>query len=409
MLRPGFTFLEVLLVISILGIMTMGAVPTYRDFLIRSDLDNSTAQVTQGLGRARLLAQSNKEDSAWGFYVPAGILFKGENYGTRDTIFDEVYPMPSTITAEGPTEIVYSRLVGVPSATGTIILTTISAEQRSIVIEVKQESLAVIQNDTITVCHATGGGEHTLTIPDSAWPAHQTHGDHYGACAGSSSSSSVQSSSLASSVASSVASSASSSSAISSAVSSAGVPTCVDRFIVGADGVITTLGSLSVTYSVLGSVFTYGTGGPDIDITVSASKRDNQKLKDLFSGHAINGQTYTDTLTGLVNGSSLVTSFNAYFKRNGWLTYDHTYGTGDGFGHIQILRDGATPPSAVQYGGSASVQPYLQGILDAQGKIDIGAYEAVLLAEMGTCLNCASTDYQDAVVKMSFSAPSNCN
>lgn len=412
MRRPGFTIVELAVVLGILSFVVMGAIPAYNDFLIRSDLDSSTAQVAQGLGRARLLAQSGKEGAAWGFYVPAGVLFKGESYETRDPVHDETYPMPSTITADGPTEIVYSRLLGVPSATGTIILTTLNAEQRSILIEVKQESLAVIQNDRITICHRTGGNQHTLNIPDSAWPAHQAHGDTYGACPGSSSSSAAQSSSAASSVVSSAAASSAASSAVppaSSAASSSSVPACASRFSLSSNGVITILGSLNVTYTVIGSQLTYGAGGPNIDVTAKYRKNTGP-WTDLFGGGAINGNGgQVSTVTGLKSGNTLITNFRAYFKQKGWLTYDKTYATNDGSDHVRILRDGDTPPSAAAYGGQTSLKTYLQSILDAQGKIDVGPYELVLLAEMGDCTNCASGDFQDAVVKMSFSQPTGCN
>lgn len=410
MRRSGFALLEVLLVVAILGMIGGVSVPMYRDFQIRSDLDSSTEHVTQGLAKARLMAQSGEQDSAWGFYVPAGILFKGATYATRDEQYDEVYPMPSTITSIGPTEVSYSRLVGAPSETGSIVLSTINTEQRTILIEVKQESLAVVQGDVIVVCHKPDGNPRTLTIPDSAWPAHQAHGDTYGACAGASSASSAASS-VASSAASSVApvSSSSAGSAVSSAASSV-AGTCANRFSVAADGTITTTASLSATYSVLGSQITYGSGGPDIDVTAEYSVNKGKKWTKLFGGSAINGNGgETSVVTGLKNGTKLTTHFNAYFKRRGWLTYDKTYATDDTSGHIKILRNGDLPPSTSGYGGQGSVKNFLGSVTGANGRISIGAYDLVILAELGDTLSGASADFQDAVVKLSFSQPTSCD
>jgi len=408
MLRRGFALLEVLLVIAILGMISGVSVPMYRDFQIRSDLDSSTEQVTQGLAKARLMAQSGEQDSAWGFYIPAGVLYKGESYAARDPQYDEVYPMPSTITPTGPTEVSYSKLVGAPSATGSITLSTINTEQRTILIEVKQESLAVVQGDRITVCHNAGTeSAHTLTIPDAAWPAHQGHGDTYGACPGSSSSSASVASSAASSVVSSAASSVASSVAASSSSAAAG---CADRFSVASNGKITTTGTLTATYTVLGSEITYGAGGPDIAVTAEYNKTPSNSWPDLFGGAAINGNGgQTTTVTGLTNGSKLTTRFRAYYKKKGWLTYDETYATDDGSGHIKILRNGDTPPSTSGYGGQGSAKNFLAPILNAQGKISIGTYDVVLLAELGQSTTGSSADFQDAVVKISFSQPSSCN
>lgn len=412
MRRSGFALLEVLLVIAILGMIGGFSVPMYRDFQIRSDLDSSTEQVTQGLAKARLMAQSGEQDSAWGFYIPAGILFKGDSYESRDEQYDETYPMPSTITSSGPTEVSYSKLIGAPSETGSIVLTTINTEQRTILIEVKQESLAVVQGDVITVCHKPDGNPRTLTIPDSAWPAHQSHGDTYGVCPGASSASSVAASSVASATSSIIASSAAS--AASSAVGGAGASSsslaCANRFSVSANGTITTTGTLSATYTVLGSQITYGAGGPNIDVTAQYKKSPSASWPDLFGGSAINGNGgQTTTVTGLQNGTTLVTRFHAYYKKKGWLTYDKTYATNDNSGHIKILRNGDTPPSTSGYGGQGSVKNFLQGVLDAQGKISVGAYDVVILAELGDTLSGTSADYQDAVVKVSFSQPTSCN
>lgn len=405
MLRRGFALLEILLVVSILGMIGGVSIPMYRDFQIRSDLDSSTEQVTQGLARARLLAQAGEQDSAWGFYVPAGVLYKGDSYETRDPNYDETYPMPSTITSTGPTEITYSKQIGAPSQTGSITLTTLNTEQRTILIEVKLESLAVVQNDSIMICHQTGGGgQHTLMVGDSAWPAHQAHGDFYGPCPGSSSSAA---SSVSSSAVSSVASSSAASSAASSASSAGG--TCAGRFTVGSNGTITTNSSLSVAYTVIGSQLTYGAGGPDIDVTAKYKKSPGNSWSNLFGGDEINGNGgQTSTVTGFSNGTTLNTNFRAYYRSRGWLTYDQTYATNDGSGHVRILRDGDTPPSAAAYGGQTSLKTYLQSILDQNGNINIGEHEVLLLAEMGTCTNCASADFQDAVVKLTFGSSTGC-
>ncbi len=408
MLRRGFALLEILLVVSILGMLGGVSIPMYRDFQIRSDLDSSTEQVTQGLARARLKAQAGEMDSSWGFYIPAGILFKGETYETRDATYDEAFPMPSTITSTGPTEITYSKLIGAPSATGSITLTTLNTEQRTILIEVKQESLAVVQSDSIVICHKPSGqNQHTLTVNDSALPAHLAHGDTYGPCPVSSSSSSVASSSA---VSSSAVSSSRSSSAASSTVSSVGGGSCANRFTVSSNGTITTNSSLSVTYTVIGSQLTYGSGGPSIDVTAKYKKSPSNSWSNLFGGDEINGNGgQVSTVTGFSNGATLNTSFRAYFKQRGWLTYDQTYATNDGSGHVRILRDGDTPPSAAAYGGQTSLKTYLQGVLDANGKIDIKQNEILMVAEMGSCTNCASADFQDAVVKLAFGSSTGCN
>lgn len=181
--RRGFSVLEVVLALAAIGIIAGVTVPLYHDYQIRNDLNLATEQTTQGLRRAQLLSQSTERDSSWGFFVPAGTLYRGTSYDLRDASFDEVYPMPSAIKVTGLNEVSYARITGKPSVLGTIVLTALNDETRSIVIDVPVQSTAVNQNDLLTICHHG----QTMNIVDSSWLAHQAHGDTLGACVSGSS------------------------------------------------------------------------------------------------------------------------------------------------------------------------------------------------------------------------------
>jgi len=193
--RAGFTLIELTMVIAILALASMLSIPRYRSYQVRHDLNLATEQIIQGMARAKLFAQAAKNDSAWGFYAPSGTLYMGDSYAERDQAFDEIYPMPNSITASGTIlEVAYSKLEGAPSQTGSIVLIA-QEEQRTIVVEiaVHRESIAMNLTDRITICHKPGTSEQaTKEIPDAAWPGHQRHGDVIGLCppppAGSSSS-----------------------------------------------------------------------------------------------------------------------------------------------------------------------------------------------------------------------------
>lgn len=413
MRRAGFALIEMLLVIGIVGTMTGLAVPLYRDYQIRNDLNLATEQATQGLARARLLSESGQDDDGWGFYVPAGVLYKGSNYATRDTNYDELYPMPSTIMTTGLSEVSYSKLKGAPSATGAITLVALNQDSRTILIVVQAESIAVVQNDRISICHHIEGNMHTLTINDNAWPAHQGHGDTLGACPGDEEESSSSSSAVA---ASSAASSAAMSSAASSAVSSAAA-TCADRFSVAADGTITTTGPLSVRFDALGAQFGYGNGGPNVPVYVSYKKKSTgNSYTALFGGSPINGNGgATQTVTGFKSGDKVILRYWASFSSRGWLSYDRKIYSNDGSSNILVLRNGDVAPVVTGSNGQTSVSTLLQSIT-SNGRISIGTYDAVLLGDFNRqdcnscsnnyCSNCSGVDYQDGVVLVKFLTPS---
>jgi hypothetical protein len=158
------------------------SVPLYRSYQIRADLNVAAEQISQALGRARLLAQSGKEGARWGFHVPSNTLFRGNSYATRTTTSDELYPIATTITSAGLLEVTFSPVEGRPSATGTIVLTTISGEQRQVNIVINGWGIATTADDKLTICHKPVGHCSTLTIPDNAWPGHKGHGDTLGPC-----------------------------------------------------------------------------------------------------------------------------------------------------------------------------------------------------------------------------------
>lgn len=416
-LRRGFSLIEVMLVVALIGAIAGVGVPLYRDYQIRNDLNLATEQVTQGLARARLLSQAAQNDDSWGFYAPAGVLYKGESYETRDPAFDETYPMPSTIKIEGLLEVNYQKIHGAPDATGEIILTTINDDTRNILIQVRTESIAVVAADRFTICHnPDSGNPQTLSIPDNAWPAHQAHGDTFGACPGASSApSAAQSSSQSSSAAAPVASS----SAPSSAAASSAAPVCQDRVAINPDGTIEILGSLSVTFYSYGAQFAYGNGGPTVPVYVSYRKKNSGSWSNLFNGNAINGtggaqQTVTSFSTAN-NQNRLYVRFRAYYSQRNWFTYEN-YAYSNGQPEVLYLRDGDTPPTITASNGQQSISTLIQPLVDNTGKIDIGAHDVLMMVDFNRescsscsneyCSNCTGVDYQDGVVLVRFNMPS---
>jgi Tfp pilus assembly protein FimT len=391
MQRRGVTLLEILLVIGILAVVGTVSVPMYREYQIRNDLNVATQQVTQGLARARLLSQAAKNDSEWGFYVPSGTLYKGATYAGRDSSFDEVYAMPSTITVSGLLGVTYSKGAGDPNETGSILLTAIDQEQRSILIDVLEKNITIVQGDKIMICHKPGTSEQqTMSIPDNAWPAHQGHGDYLGACIGGSSASSAFS------VSSAV--SSPSSSAASSVSSSAG-GSCSAGFKIS-DGVYTMVGQQTFSFTAVASYLAYGKGGPSIPVTLAYSTNNGKKWTNLFNGKAIQGGE-TDSVT-FPSGTQMILQENAYFKQNGWLTYSATHATNDDSGYTQLFTNGQTVPNLAGYNGQTGLRTtlYNKGLATSAGVVSDGTNGSLMIGELGSCLNCASADFQDAILQM---------
>lgn len=396
--RRAFTAVETLLTIGVIAVTAGLSIPMYRNYQIRGDLDIATEQTIQALRRAQLLSQAGEQDSQWGFYVRDGILFQGEQYALRDPNFDEEYPFPPTINTSGLSEVVFSRVYGVPQETGEITLEGLNGDQRIIIVsadgiltpstnmgddffsDTDDSAVGEIDggvdgveggidgdSDGGTTGEDDGdtGGADGTTGGDTGGDDGDTGGD--GGTGGGGGDDDDE------------------------------VATCEDRFAVAADGTVETTGTVDVTFKVLGSQITYGAGGPEVQVRVYASTDGGDNYTALFGENDVDGGE-EQTISNLITGKQITLKFNARYS---WY-YNNTYESNDGTGHVEVLRNGDDPPDYAPFGNQNSLANFLQDIIDDNGKIDIGEYDAVALAELGSSLSSSSSDFQDAVVLMKF-------
>ena len=135
----GFTLLEMLLTISVIGIIAAMSAPMFQSFQNRNDLDIATVTFVQMLRRAQTEAKAVDGDSSWGARLGTSsiTLFKGTSYAARDTSYDEISDMSSSIVATGTVEYVFTKFTGLPQATGTLTLTSLNSEMRTITTNAK--------------------------------------------------------------------------------------------------------------------------------------------------------------------------------------------------------------------------------------------------------------------------------
>ena len=135
----GFTLPEILLSVSLLAIIGGMTIPSYHTFIVRNDLDLATATLTSNLRRAQSLSQSADGDMTWGVHLGVGsiLLYKGASYVLRDTNYDQNTQIPKSIVPTGLSEITFSKVFGVPNATGTFTIKSQVNEIRNITINEK--------------------------------------------------------------------------------------------------------------------------------------------------------------------------------------------------------------------------------------------------------------------------------
>jgi len=135
----GFTLVEMLIVLALLGAIAAVGIPVYYTIQGRNDADVAVQSIALSLRRAQLLSEGSSGDSVWGVHMATGTVtvFRGASYASRATSFDEVNDLSPAITASGVNDVTYSKVYGLPSATGTMLLTSKADGTRTITINTK--------------------------------------------------------------------------------------------------------------------------------------------------------------------------------------------------------------------------------------------------------------------------------
>ncbi len=129
--KNGFTLLELLLAISLMGILAVLATPMYLSLQAENEMSITAITIEDIFHRAQLKSQAVDGDSAWGVNIKTGslIIFKGQNFINRDQNFDEIFSLASTVGLSGLTEIIFSPLFGTPNVVGIIKLAHLDGRQ----------------------------------------------------------------------------------------------------------------------------------------------------------------------------------------------------------------------------------------------------------------------------------------
>ncbi|MGD8373438.1 MAG: prepilin-type N-terminal cleavage/methylation domain-containing protein [Candidatus Woesebacteria bacterium] len=127
----GFSLLEVLLSVAILVMLAGLSLPVFASFNNRNDLDIAAQSLVDSLRRAQVYARGVKADDQWGVNVQQGSItvFKGSDFNARDSSYDEVISMPSTLTPSDMTMVVFAKNNANPSQAGSFTLSSSAASQ----------------------------------------------------------------------------------------------------------------------------------------------------------------------------------------------------------------------------------------------------------------------------------------
>ena len=385
--RSGFTAIEILLVLGVVGASSGFSMPLYRSYIARSDLEIARQNIAQGLERARFLSQVAMNDSGWGFSTNAvpgrGVLYMGSTYASRDTDFDELYTISPSITLSGLKEVNFTKIDGLPDVTGQIVLTSSIGEVRTI--DVGHSGEVTIPEDWLTIClDPYGVNPVTLQAPDSLWEYYEDQGATLGACT-----SGLESGG-------------------SGGTGSGNVTfTITDKAVIPSE-------AYTCQISVLGAAIS---SSGDYDMPVTLQVKENGTLRDTFGDWL---QPVSSNLNdGVVHNadcteSSITANTPLHIKARSWqkkyfwysgLVNWHwrnsmTINTENVSANVEVLKDGDNIPSYEPLNNQATIESFLNDYIDVDaGTMAMGEGQVIYLFELGTSnLNSSAADFQDLVL-----------
>lgn len=121
-MRPGFTLIEILIVISIVAIMAAVSFPFYNLFQGFSSTEAVTFEIKESLRTAEINARSGQDNTNFGVYFSSGqyTLYQGANYGARTPSLDKTFSLPGNIAVTGAADVNFTKNTGRPNTAMTI-------------------------------------------------------------------------------------------------------------------------------------------------------------------------------------------------------------------------------------------------------------------------------------------------
>lgn len=123
----GLTLVELLIVMAIIAIVASAIMSGFMSYGVAQELQVVKAESTTLVREARQRTIASETDTQFGVHVATSTItvFEGANFttGVVRSEFTSQGTLFASTFSDGSNEIVFSRLTGLPSATGTIMLT----------------------------------------------------------------------------------------------------------------------------------------------------------------------------------------------------------------------------------------------------------------------------------------------
>lgn len=138
----GFTFIELILVLAIMLIISAMTPTFYSRFILQNAVDNTVDQLTGSLRKAQVYSMMGKQSNSWSvnYSLNTITLYKGTSFPARDPAFDEKFSVNPNVAVTWTTDLSFAKATGLPtpSAGSTI---TVSSGSNSKTVTVNSQGV----------------------------------------------------------------------------------------------------------------------------------------------------------------------------------------------------------------------------------------------------------------------------
>lgn len=122
--QAGFTLIEMLVVIAVVSVIAFISVGVAGLSFNKSQTSIEAERLASTIRLAQTRSISGFQDAVWGVHIESDryVLFRGDDYATRDSSYDEPHTFPEAVIASGLTDIVFQIRTGETDGVGTVTL-----------------------------------------------------------------------------------------------------------------------------------------------------------------------------------------------------------------------------------------------------------------------------------------------
>lgn len=111
----GITYVEILVIVGIIAILSSAATPFFSNFILKNNTGTATAMAVNVLRKAQLYSMNQKNGSVWGVCVTGGNIRLFTGTCTAPVIREDT-TIPPWVTVIGLSSVTFSKLRGEPSS-----------------------------------------------------------------------------------------------------------------------------------------------------------------------------------------------------------------------------------------------------------------------------------------------------